>query len=386
MINESLTADERAFFERVRTFVRERVAPFAADWERRREFPAETFREGACLGLSGLLIRRELGGLGLSHVATAHVLEEVAGACFAFGFTLFVQHNVIAGIARYGTPAQIDRFIMPMLRGKRVGAFCLTEPGTGSDAAAISTAAARRDGGWELDGEKAWITNGAVADVYSIYAQTDASRGWRGIACFLVEGDAPGLRRHGPYALMGAHAMATNGITLERCRVSDDGLLLGPGDGFKGAMAGINRARMAIAAMCCGMLKASLNAAVEYAADRCAFGRPVAGFQGLQFELAEVATELEAARLLAYRAAQLLDCGGAAINEAAHAKKFATRVALRGISTCMRVMGANGLRAEHALGRHLANAQMCQYLDGTDEIQNVVIGRALFRDRGINLD
>lgn len=378
---ESLAIDEREYLERVRAFARERVAPFAADWERLREFPAATFREGARLGLSGLLVGKELGGLGLSHVAMAHVLEDVAGACFAFGFTLFVHHNVLAGIARYGTPAQVARFLEPMLSGERVGAFCLTEPQAGSDAAGIATIASKCPGGWEVHGEKAWVTNGSVADVYSIYAQTDPSLGWRGIACFLVEGHARGLRRHSPYALVGAHAMATNGITLERCVLSDSDLLLGPGKGFKGAMAGINRARMTIAAMCCGILKASLEAAVEYTADRRAFGRPVGSFQGLQFALADVATELEAARLLAYRAARLLDAGETAMIEAAHAKKFATRAALSGITTCMRAMGANGLKTVHPIGRHLASAQVCQYLDGTDEMQNIIIGRGLYGGR-----
>jgi len=386
VIDESLAVDESAFLDRVCVFARDRVAPFAEGWERRREFPIEAFREGARLGLSALLIPKEFGGLGFSHLLMARALEEVAKASFAFSFTLFVQHNVIAGIAKYGTRAQIDRFLASMLRGERVGAFCLTEPDAGSDAAAITTTAVKCDDGWELNGSKAWVTNGAVADVFSIYTQTDPTQGWRGIACFLVEGNASGLRRHEPYALMGAHAMATNGLTLDRCRVSKDSLLLGPGNGFKGAMAGINRARTAIAAMCCGMLKASLDAAIASTAERRAFGKKVASFQGLQFELAEVATELEAARLLAYHAAQQLDRGDKAIVEAAHAKKFATRAALRGISTCMRAMGANGFRADRALGRHLADAQMCQYLDGTDEIQNIVIGRNLFRGRGVDTE
>lgn len=385
-MDEILSPDESAFVAQARDFARDRVAPFVAEWERRREFPRDAFREGARLGLTGLLVAKDLGGVALSHVAMARVLEELAGASLAFGFTLFVQHNVLAGIVQNGTRAQIDRFVPAMLQGERIGAFCLTEPGCGSDAAAIATTARRKGDGWRLDGEKAWVTNGAVADIFSVYARADESRDWRGIACFLIEEPAAGLRRGAPYALMGAHVMATNGISLDGCEVPADALLLGPGYGFKGAMAGINRARTAIAAMCCGMLRASLAAAVGATASRRAFGRPVAGFQGLQFELADVATDLEAARRLAYRAAWLLDRGEKAIVEAAHAKKFATRAALTGISTCMRAMGATGFRADHGLGRHLADAQMCQYLDGTDEIQNVVIGRALFGGRSIDAE
>lgn len=177
MIDNSLVADERAFLERVRVFACDRVAPFTEGWERRREFPLEAFRAGALLGLSALLIPKEFGGLGFSHVLMARALEEMAKASFAFSFTLFVQHNVIASIAKHGTRTQIDRFLAPMRRGERVGAFCLTEPGAGSDAAAIATRAVKHDGGWELNGDKAWITNGAVADVYSVYAQTDPTLG-----------------------------------------------------------------------------------------------------------------------------------------------------------------------------------------------------------------
>lgn len=378
MAKEGLTAEEQTYLERVSEFARTRVAPFAQGWERDRVFPLETFREGARLGLAGLLIPKELGGMGLSHAAAARALEELAGACYAFGFTLFVQHNVLSGIVRYGSAALVSRFATPMLKGERIGAFCLTEPGTGSDASAISTTATRQAGSWVLDGEKAWVTNGGVADLYSVYVQTDPSQGWRGIACLLVDGKTRGLERSAPYELMGAHAMSTNGVSFHHCQIDDSHLLIAPGDAFKGAMAGINRARMVIAAMCCGMLKVCLKTAVQYASERRAFGRSIKEFQGLQFELAEVATRLEAARALAYRAASLLDAGEPAIMEAAHAKKFATQVAFSGISTCMRAMGANGFRSDYPFGRHLANAQMSQYLDGTDEIQNTIIGRGLF--------
>src|SRR6202008_186412 len=270
-------------------------------------FPNETFREGARLGLAGLLIPKELGGLGLSHVAAARVLEELAGACYAFGFALFVPPQVLAGLLKYGSAALVSRLATPMLNGERIGAFCLTEPSTGSDAGAISTTATHQAGFWDLDGEKAWVTNGAVADVYSVYAQTDPAQGWKGIACLLVDGKTRGLHRSAPYELMGAHAMATNGVSFQHCRIDDSCLLLAPGHGFKGAMEGINRARMFISAMCCGMLKTWLESAVKYASERKAFGRSLKDFQGLQFELAEVATRLEAARALAYRTASLLD-------------------------------------------------------------------------------
>ena len=228
-----------------------------------------------------------------------------------------------------------------------------------------------------MDGEKAWITNGAVADVLSVYAQTDAAQGWRGIACLLVDGDAPGIEREPPYALLGAHALGTTGMRFSGCRVPAADLLLAPGQGFKAAMAGINLARALLAACCCGMLAASLGAAIDHAAGRRAFGRTTLEFQGLEWQLADVATELEAARLLTYRALAVMDAGDSGVVEAAHAKKFASRAAFSGIAACMQAMGAAGLRQTHALARHLACAKAAQYLDGTTEIQNVVLGRSL---------
>jgi alkylation response protein AidB-like acyl-CoA dehydrogenase len=238
------------------------------------------------------------------------------------------------------------------------------------------------DGAWVLNGHKAWITNGAVANLFSVYAQTDPALGWKGIVCILVEDKAPGLQRGDVYKMLGGHAMGTAELILKDCRVSEENLLIGPGDAFKAAMNGISVARAIVGAMCCGMIRASLECALDYASKRQVFGRPVAGFQGIQWQLADVATNLEASRLLTYQATLAIDRGEDANVKAAHAKKFATRVALADISNCMQAMGAEGLRSDHPLGRHLASAKMAQYLDGTTEIQNVVISRAMFKGRG----
>lgn len=379
-----IAPEARAILARAKAFARDEVAPYATNWELKREFPRATFEKGARMGLAGLMIAKDLGGLGISHRAAAQVYEEVARACLPFCFTLFVQHNVAAGIAAFGNPSQKDRYLQPMLRGERIGAFCLTEPGVGSDAASISTIARQRNGGWVLEGEKAWVTNGSVADVLSIYAQTDPAIRSRGIACFLVDTQRPGVKRTAPYSMMGGHVMGVNGIRLSDCRVEPDGVLREPGAGFKGAMAGINRARTMIAAMCCGILHTCLEVSLAYARTRTAFGGVIADLQGLQFELADVATDLEASRALSYQAAALLDQGRSAAVEAAHAKKFATRAAFHGIAVCMRAMGANGYRFESPHVRHLASAQMCQYLDGTEEIQNLIIARSLFSSASKN--
>ena len=380
-----LTAEEANVVEIARTFAAEHITPYAADWELNRIVPVKTFREAAAVGLSGVLVPKELGGHGASHIAAAKVLEELAGACFAFTFGLWVHNNLLNAIARNGTPEQIARYVPAMLAGERIGAFCLTEPGAGSDAAAITTRAKESAHGWRLSGEKAWVTNGTHADVFGVYAQTNPAQGWRGIASFLVSGDAPGLVREAPYTLLGGHAMGVTGLRLTDCPVPEADLLFGPGDGFKAAMRGITMARTFVAASCCGILTSSLKTALTYGAKRQAFGKPLLTFQGLQWELADVATDLEAARLLTYQAAAALDQGEAAIAEAAYAKKFASRVALTGVSQCMQVMGAVGLRTDTPLGHHLATAKITHYLDGATEIQNMVISRTLLKEYGIDV-
>ena len=380
-----LTAEEANLVEIARTFAAEHITPYAADWELNRTVPVKTFREAAAVGLSGVLVPKELGGQGASHMAAAKVLEELAGACFAFTFGLWVHNNMLNAIARNGTPEQIARYVPAMLAGERIGAFCLTEPGAGSDAAAITTRAEESANGWRLSGEKAWVTNGTHADVFGVYAQTNPAQGWRGIASFLVSGDTPGLVREAPYTLLSGHAMGVTGLRLTDCSVPEADLLFSPGDGFKAAMRGINMARTFVAASCCGILTTSLKTALTYSAKRQAFGKPLLAFQGLQWELADVATDLEAARLLTYQAAVALDQGQEAVMEAAHAKKFATRVALTGVSQCMQAMGAAGLRTDTPLGRHLASAKMTHYLDGATEIQNMVISRTLLKEYGIDV-
>jgi alkylation response protein AidB-like acyl-CoA dehydrogenase len=214
----------------------------------------------------------------------------------------------------------------------------------------------------------------------SVYAQTDPDRGWRGIACFLVPADTPGVIREEPYAMLGGHALGVGGIRFEDCRVGNDAVLLPCERAFKAAMAGIDIARVNVAAMCAGMLKSGLDIAVAATARKSAFGQRLADFQGLQWQLADVATDHHAARLMAYDAARAMDAGGTVTVAAAHAKKFASRVAISGLGQCMQAMGADGLRHDTALPRHFAAAKMAHYIDGTTEIQNIVIARDLWRD------
>jgi len=375
-----LSPVEASLVESARTFAADQVAPHAAGWEWERRVPVETFRAAAQAGLAGMLVPEALGGPGISLTALARVMEELAACSLPFAFMLVVHNNLAGNIARNGTPEQQARYLPGMLRGERIGAFCLTEPGAGSDAAAIATSARPEGTEWRLDGRKSWVSNGAVADVLSVYAQTDPAMGARGIACFLVDGGHGGWEREPPYRLLGGHALGASGLAFNDCRVPASQVLQPAGKAFRSAMEGIDLARAVVGAMCCGMMRTGLNTALRYAAQRQVFGGPLSHQQGVRWQLADVATDLEAARLLTYNATRALDAGENATLPAAHAKKFATRAAHSGLSACMQALGADGLKDDHPLAQHLVGAKIAQYLDGTTEIQNVVISRALFKN------
>ncbi len=374
-----LTASERARLAAVAAFAEREVAPQAAGWERDHRPPVQALRAAAAEGLLGLVVPRRLGGLELRPTAMVAVMETLAAADFFFAFALVVHNNLCGAIARLGSGPQQARYLPAMLRGERIGAFLLTEPGGGSDAAAITTLARPEGDGWVLSGEKAWISNAVHADVLSVYAQTEPALGWRGIGAWLVDAVTPGVIRQPAYSLLGGHALGTSGFVFDGVRLPPSSQFVAPGEGFKAAMAGIDLARVNVAGMCCGMLGDALDAAIRHSRARTAFGSSLAAKQGIEWTLADIATELAAARALTRDAAALLDRGEPAALAAAHAKKFATRAAFRGIAECMQIHGAAGLADDLPLGRQLTAAKTAQYLDGTTEIQNVVIGRALFR-------
>jgi len=328
-------------------------------------------------GLNTIELAKQHGGQGLSFSCKLRAFEEIAKADFAFSFALINHHNACARFARDGKPAHVARLLPRMIKGELIGCAGLSEPGVGSDFGGLEMSAVKVEGGWKLNGAKAWITNAAVAGLSIAYAQTDRSQGYRGIACFVIEAERPGFQRDKPFELHGGHAIGVGGFRLTDYLAPDEALLQPPGQGFKAALAGINGARTYVAAMCCGLLQASLETAVRYTGQRKTFGQPVIDHQGVRWKLVDAATDLEAARLLTYRAARLIDEGGDAVLAAAHAKKFATEMALGRIADCIQAMGANGLRAEYPLARHLAGAKIASYTDGSIEMMNERIGVAL---------
>lgn len=371
---------ERAV-EAARRFCREVILPHEPEWEAAGRVPAEAHRAAAKAGLSLVLLPAEAGGHPLGMRAVAELTEELAYGGLALTLPLLAHNYVAWSIADFGSDALRRRYLPDMLAGETLGVFSLTEPHAGSDAAALRTHARRVGSDWHLDGEKAWVCRVQDADFFIVYAQTEPGSGSRGIALFLVPGDTPGLERGAPYELLGGHAIGLGPLRLRDCRLPADALLAPPGRGLGYALRAIDVARASVSAMCCGLLRRALDVARDYVGGRAAFGQHLADFQGVQWTLADVSTDLEAARLLARHAFDAVGEGRAGTVPAAHAKKFAARAAFRGVSDCMQVMGAEGMKREHPLALHLAYAKMANYVDGATEIQNVVLSRALFANR-----
>jgi alkylation response protein AidB-like acyl-CoA dehydrogenase len=365
-----LLPSERALIERARQYGKAEIAPRAKDWEYARHAPRETLADACRAGFAAIELMSTSGGLGLRFSAKMRVAEELSRYDLAFTFALMQQHNVIVRLAESAVEDVAARLVPPMLSGELIGCTAMTETSAGSDFAAIRTAARKVDGGWELTGEKGWISNAAVADLCLVYAQTDTSLGREGIACFIVDATSPGFVRLPAYELHGASAIGVGGFILQKCFVDDSMLLYPPGKAFDAAMQSVNRARVHVAAMNAGMLDASLAEALRYGTSRQAFGGPLLSFQGLCWSLTDVATDLEALRLLTYRGARLIDEKADAQEAAAMAKKFAGERTLPGIAACMQAMGANGLRADYALSRHLSAAKLLCYTDGSTEMMN----------------
>lgn len=369
--------DSEGIVEAAAVFASTYLRANASEWERSRSMPREMFLRAADAGLCGLLVPPAQGGSGLDFSTLIRVVETLAYVDFAATFALVVHNNHVRAIGSSGSDQQVQRWLPDMIAGRTVGAFLLTEPKGGSDAAQIATLAEPDGTGFRLSGEKAWVTNSTHADLLNVFAQTDPGNGPRGIASFQVPADSEGVVRIPAYDMLGGYAMTAGGFRFENVRIEPDQLLVPPGRGFKAAMAGIDIARAVVAGMCCGMLQSCLDTVMPRLSKRQAFGRPLLEQQGLAWQIADVATDLAASRLLAADAARLIDADQSAVVAAAHAKKFATSATLDGVAACMQAMGADGLKHEYPFSRHLAAAKIAQYIDGTTEIQNVVITRAL---------
>ncbi len=373
-----LDDDHRMVQEAIRNFARERIVPYAAEWDRNHTFPRDVLRELGGLGALGVTVPSDWGGAGLDTLALALVIEEVAAGDGATSTIVSVQNSLVNAILlKYGRDDQKGAWLPRLARGEALGCFCLTEPHVGSDAGAIRTRAERTADGWVLNGVKQFITTGKNADVAIVLAVTDPTAGKRGISCFLVPTATPGYVVSRIEEKLGQNASDTAQITLEDCRVPADALIGAEGQGYKIALSNLEGGRIGIAAQSVGMARAALAAALQYAKEREAFGQPIVHYQAVGFKLAEMATQIEAARQLVWHAAVKRDAGEPCLKEASMAKLFASEMAERVASAAIQVLGGYGYVRDFPVERIYRDVRVCQIYEGTSEIQKLVIAREL---------
>jgi alkylation response protein AidB-like acyl-CoA dehydrogenase len=382
-VQRLLPTEEAEFLlELTRDLAAAELAPRAAEFERAKRFPREVFRTLGKAGLLSLAYPEEHGGGGQPYEVYLQVLEELAGAWLSVGIGVSVHTLACYPVAAYGTAEQRARWLPELLGGELLGAYCLSEPQSGSDAAALQTRAVLEGDGddavWVVDGTKAWITHGGEADFYNLLVRT-SGEGPRGVSCLLADAATPGLSAAPPERKMGAGASTTAQIRLEGARVPADRLIGAEGQGFEIAMSALDSGRLGIAACAVGLAQAALDAAVDYAKGRRQFGRPIAEFQGLSFLLADMATSVTAARATYLAAARLRDAGRPFSIDAAMAKLFATDMAMKVTTDAVQVFGGYGYVEDYPVERYMREAKVLQIVEGTNQIQRVVIGRALTR-------
>lgn len=371
-----LTPDQAAIRDAIRQFVDQEVAPKAAHHDRTGEFPRATFQALGQLGYLNMHLPVEYAGGGSDWISYAIVIEELARGCAATA-VIYEAHCSLhsEAIALFGTEEQRRRWLPLLSSGDRVGAYALTEPEAGSNAAALQTRARRRGDHYVLNGQKSFITNGGVAGQYIIFATLDPSLGTRGITAFVVESDTPGFSWGAPEAKLGIHASQTTSLYLEDCAVPVENRLGDEGEGYKIALAILDGGRVGIAAQAVGITQAALDMAGRYAKERHAFGKAIAEHQAIAFKLADMATQLEAARLMTYRAAYLRGREGRATREISMAKLFASDVAVHQSLEAIQILGGYGYLREYQVERLLRDAKITQIYEGTNEIQRIVISR-----------
>jgi hypothetical protein len=377
-----LSEEQQLIRDSVRDFVQERVAPFAADWDRDSHFPREQLNEMAALGLFGMFIPQEWGGSGTDYLSFALVIEEVAAGDGACSTILSVNNSVVCGVLlASGSEYLKQTYLKPLALGAQLGCFCLTEPQAGSDAAALKTRAQKQGDEYCLNGTKAFITSGANADVAIVFAVTDPDAGKKGISAFVVPTDNPGYQVGGVEQKMGQHASDTAQIFLKDCIIPANHLIGTEGEGYKIALMNLESGRIGIAAQCVGMARAAYEAALAYAKQRVSFGKLLIEHQAIAFRLADMATQLEAARLMVHNAARLRDAGEPCLKQASMAKLFASEAAEKICSDAIQVLGGYGYLRDFPLERIARDVRVAQIYEGTSDIQRMVIARDLARER-----
>ena len=374
----SLTDDHEQLLTMVREFAQREVKPIAAALDRDHRFPAELVARMAELGLMGIEVPPELDGSGLDPIAYVLAMEEVSAACASTGVIMSVNNSLVCDpLMKFGTPEQQERWLRPLARGDKLGCFQLSEPNAGSDAAAQKTVAVRDGDHFVINGVKNWITNGPQADTGILFAMTQRELGHRGITAFIIDMHEEGVSRGPKDDKLGIRASHSCQIFYTDHRVPADRVLGKVGDGFRVAMATLDCGRIGIAAQALGIARAAYEAALEYSTDRQTFGKRIADHQAIAFKLADMATEIDAARLLTLRAADLKRRGARHSKESAMAKLYASETANRVAKDAIQIFGGNGYVTEYPVERHFRDAKITEIYEGTSEIQRVVIAASL---------
>ena len=372
-----LAPEQREIQELARGFAAREIEPNAAEWDREHRFPRDVFAQLAELGLMGTCIPEEYGGAGADFLSYILVLEELSRADAGVGVTVAVHTSAVTlPLLAFGTDEQKSRFVPPLARGEHLGAFALTEPEAGSDAGALRTRAEADGDGWRITGAKQWITNGRYAGTFLLFARTDQDTpGARGVSAFVLDAEHVQVTRD--EEKLGLNSSATNDIVVEGALIGRDRLLGEEGHGFRIAMATLDGGRIGIAAQAVGIAQAAYDVAREYAKERHAFGHPISQFQAIQHKLANMATEIDAARLLTYRAATLRERGEPHTEAGAKAKLFASEVARRQTGEAIQILGGYGYTKEFPVERYYRDAKITEIYEGTSEIQRLVIARSI---------
>jgi len=377
----TLSQEQELVQRTARDFAREKVLPRAREIDEQGKVPKELLAEMASLGFLGIYVPESYGGAGLDALSYALVTEEINRACASTGVVMSSHVSLVVDpVLHHGSDAQKDRFLRPLASGEKLGCFALSEPASGSDAAAMRTSARRDGDSWVLNGTKNFITNGASADITLVFAQTDAQARHRGIAAFLVEKGTRGFSVGKLEHKLGIRGSDTAQLVFQDCRVPAASLLGEVGDGFKIALSTLDGGRISIAAQAVGIARACLEDSLAYAKEREAFGKKIVEFQAIQWKLADMATEIDAARLLVWRAATLKDRGEDHILAAAQAKLFASDVAVRAARECVQIFGGYGYLTDFPAERHYRDAKITEIYEGTSEIMNLVIAQEILKE------
>ena len=369
-----LREEQQLLQKSVRDFAEAEVKPQAKEIDETGHFPLDTFKKAAELGLTGVAVPENYGGAGMDHVSYAIVIEEISRVCASTGVILSVQNSLYCDpVLRFGTEEQKEKFLVPFARGEKIGCYALTEPQAGSNAAALTTKAVRKGDAYVINGTKAWITNGGAADAAIVYVNTQPEKGEKGITALVVEKGTRGFAVGKEEKKLGINATACTELSFTDCEVPVGNRIGNEGEGYKVALSTLDGGRIGIASQATGIAQGALEAALSYAQQRQAFGHPISDFQAIQFMLADMATEIDAARLLTRRAAWKQDSGARFTMEASIAKLFASEMSTRVAHKAIQIHGGYGYSREYPVERAYRDARITEIYEGTSEIQRLVI-------------